>query len=69
MVTKTQKGENDDLSMTVLYKNKSVKEQFCSAYKKKWRYPEQVKRKLEAAENYIRNADSLLVTEVSNHYE
>lgn len=54
------KGKNDDLSMTVLYKNKSVKEQFCSEYKKKWRYPDQVKRKLEAAENFIRNADSLL---------
>lgn len=48
------------MSMTVLYKNKTVKEQFSSLYKKKWKYPDQVKKKLEAAENYIMNADSLL---------
>lgn len=45
--------------MKILYKNKTTKEQFCSEYKNKWRYPEQVKRKLEAAENYIKNSDSL----------
>ena len=55
------KGEElGKLSMTVLYKNKTVKEQFSSLYKKKWKYPDQVKKKLEAAENYIMNADSLL---------
>ena len=31
--------------MTILYKNKSAKEQFCSEYKKKWRYPDQVKKR------------------------
>ena len=46
--------------MTILYKNKTAKEQFCSEYKKKWRYPDQVKKKLEAAETYILNSDSLL---------
>ncbi len=46
--------------MTILYKNENVKKQFSSTYKKKWRYPEQVKRKLEAAENFITNSDSLL---------
>ena len=46
--------------MVITYKNKTVKEQFCSEYKKKWRYPDQVKKKLDSAENYIRNADSLM---------
>ena len=46
--------------MTILYKNKSAKEQFCSEYKKKCRYPDQVKKKLEAAENFIINSDSLM---------
>lgn len=46
--------------MTILYRNEATKKQFCSKYKKKWRYPEQVKIKLEAAENYILNADSLI---------
>lgn len=46
--------------MTILYKNETVKKQFCSEYKKKWRYPEQVKKKLESAENFILNSSSLL---------
>ena len=46
--------------MKILYKNEAVKKQFCSEYKKKWRYSEQVKKKLEAAENYIKNSSSLL---------
>lgn len=46
--------------MQILYKNETVKKQFRSEYKKKWRYPEQVKRKLESAENFIRNASSLM---------
>lgn len=46
--------------MQILYKNKTVEKQFCSTYKKKWRYPEQVKKKLEAAENFILNAESLM---------
>ena len=53
-------AEYNNLSMTILYKNKTAKEQFCSEYKKKWRYPDQVKKKLEAAENFIINSDSLL---------
>lgn len=48
------------LSMTILYKNKTAEEQFCSEYKKKWRYPEQVKKKLEAAENFIKSSESLM---------
>ncbi len=39
--------------MQILYKNATAKKQFCSKYKKKWRYPEQVKKKLESAENFI----------------
>ena len=46
--------------MEILYKNETVKKQFCSDYKKTWRYPEQVKKKLEAAENYIKSAGSLI---------
>ena len=42
--------------MQILYKNETVKKQFCSDYKKQWRYPEQVKKKLESAENFILNA-------------
>ncbi len=42
-----------------MFKNLSVEKQFSSKYKKSWKYPEQVKRKLEAAENYILNASSL----------
>ena len=45
--------------MQILYKNETAKKQFCSEYKKKWRYPEQVKKKLVSAENYILNAESL----------
>ena len=58
-------GHDSKLGMTILYKNETVKKQFSSEYKKKWRYPEQVKKKLEAAENYILNAESLL--DISNY--
>lgn len=51
---------NNKLSMTILYRNETVKKQFCSEYKKQWRYPEQVKKKLEAAENFILSSSSLL---------
>lgn len=60
MVIIKKGAEYNNLSMTMLYKNKTAKEQFCSEYKKKWRYPDQVKKKLEAAENFIINSDSLL---------
>jgi plasmid maintenance system killer protein len=46
--------------MKILYTNETVKKQFSSEYKKKWRYPEQVKKKLEAAENFIMSSNSLL---------
>lgn len=49
-----------NLSMKILYKNETAKKQFSSEYKKMWRYPEQVKKKLEAAENFILNLSSLL---------
>ena len=51
--------------MNILYKNKFAEKQFCSRYKKKWKYPEQVRKKLEAAENYMINADSLM--DVANY--
>lgn len=46
--------------MNIIYKNETVKKQFCSEYKKRWKYPEQVKTKLIAAENFISNANSLI---------
>lgn len=46
--------------MRILYKNNTVKKQFCSEYKNKWRYPDQVKKKLEAAESFILSSDSLM---------
>ncbi|MBR4764321.1 MAG: type II toxin-antitoxin system RelE/ParE family toxin [Lachnospiraceae bacterium] len=49
----------------MLYKNKLAEKQFCARYKKKWKYPEQVRKKLEAAENYMINADSLM--DVANY--
>lgn len=48
------------MGMSIKYKSETVKKQFCSEYKRLWRYPDQVKKKLEAAENFIRNAESLL---------
>lgn len=65
MVIIKKGAEYNNLSMTILYKNKTAKEQFCSEYKKKWRYPDQVKKKLEAAETFIINSDSLL--DVANY--
>lgn len=46
--------------MQILYKNETAKKQFDSEYKKKWKYPEQVKKKLEATENFIKSSNSLL---------
>lgn len=51
--------EYNKLSMIILYKNKTAEKQFCSKYKKQWKYPMQVKRKLEAAENFIKSSNSL----------
>ena len=65
MVIKMKGEECLSLGMQILYKNETAKKQFCSEYKKKWRYPEQVKKKLEAAENFIRNAESLM--DVANY--
>ena len=45
--------------MIILYKNKTVEKQFSSKYKKTWRYPLEVMRKLEKAENYIISSSSL----------
>lgn len=45
--------------MIIKYKNKSVEQQFSSKYQKKWRYPETVKEKLKAAENFIEQAATL----------
>ena len=42
MVILKRGAEYNNLSMTILYKNKTAKEQFCSEYKKKWRYPDLV---------------------------
>lgn len=45
--------------MEVIYKNKTAKEQFCSEYKDKWKYPADVAVELEGVENYIKAAPSL----------
>ena len=47
--------------MKIIYRNKTAEKQFSSKYKNKWRYPEHVKDKLEAAGIYILNAQSLLI--------
>ena len=60
MVIKTKEDELLSLGIQILYKNETVKKQFCSEYKKKWRYPEQVKKKLISAENFILNAGLLI---------
>lgn len=46
--------------MQILYKNRTVEKQFSAEFKKNWKYPKQVKIKLEAAQNFIRNSSSLL---------
>lgn len=46
--------------MKIKYKNDKVKKQFSSEYKKTWDYPKQVQIKLEAAENFIQKATSLM---------
>ena len=46
--------------MEILFYNKTAEQQFSSRYKNKWRYPELVKTKLQAAENIIIVASSLL---------
>ncbi len=46
--------------MNITYKNTTAEKQFSSEYKKQWRYPKQVQTKLQAAENYIKRAESLL---------
>lgn len=45
--------------MRIIYKTRTAEKQFSSKYKKSWRYPEAVKKKLQAVENFIINASSL----------
>ena len=45
--------------MKICFKSKKAEKQFSSKHKKAWRYPEPVKRKLVATENFIQNASSL----------
>ncbi len=45
--------------MEILYKSKVFEKQFSSKYKKTWKYPKEVKRKLEAVENFIVSLSSL----------
>lgn len=53
------------MGLTVIYKNKTAERQFCSKYQKSWRYPQRVKEKLIATENFFYAADSLM--DVANH--
>ena len=45
--------------MKILFQNKTAESQFSSKYKAKQRYPDAVKKKLEAAENFIIAASTL----------
>lgn len=45
--------------MKIIYKNCAVEKQFSSKYQSKWKYPQQVKIKLLAAEKLIKAAESL----------
>lgn len=45
--------------MKITYKTKRVEKEFCSKFKKSWKYPPTVEKKLIAAENFIENAPSL----------
>ena len=54
MVIKSKGVEYNKLSMTILYKNETVKKQFCSDYKKFWRYPEQVKKSLSPLKTLLK---------------
>ena len=56
--------------MEILYKNKTAEQQFSSKYKSRWRYPEQVKTKLQAVENALQLAGSLqdIVTLPQYHF-
>ena len=47
------------MSIKVIYKNKTAEKQFCSKYKKTWKYPQRVKEKLIATEEFFHAADSL----------
>ena len=46
--------------MQILYKNKRVKEAFCSEYINKWHYPEAVKEKLMFVESMLQSFTCLL---------
>lgn len=46
--------------MKITYKNTTAEKQFASKHKKTWRYPKDVQTKLQAAENYIKQAETLL---------
>lgn len=46
------------MGMIIIYKNKKVEKDFSSKYKKLWKYPSEVKRKLEAIENLIKSSNS-----------
>ena len=45
--------------MEITFKNLRAEKQFSSKYRKNWKYPKQVKTKLEETENYIINANSM----------
>ena len=45
--------------MKILYKNKKIEKDFSSEFKKHWKYPEQVKRRLIQLEDLIHSFESL----------
>ncbi len=59
------------MSIKIIYKNTTAERQFSSKFKNKWKYPEQVKKKLEATENFILSSESLqdIANYVPFHFE
>lgn len=45
--------------MKIIYNNKNTEKAFSFVYRKKWKYPTMVEKKLMAAENYIKSAETL----------
>lgn len=45
--------------MKIIYNNKNTEKAFSSSYRKKWKYPAMVEKKLMQAENFIKNAGTL----------
>lgn len=45
--------------MKIIYNSKNTEKNFSSKYRKKWKYPQAVEKKLMATENFINSANTL----------